>query len=48
MSEKILNPKAVYHKGEINEMLLVLPEAWSVSGWAVSICGQMFGELVVD
>ena len=44
----ILNPKVIYHKGEINGTRLVPPEAWSVSGWDISIGGHMFSEMVVE
>ena len=43
----ILNPKVVYQKGEINRAHLLPPEAWSVSGWDVSIDGQIFSDMVV-
>ena len=41
-----LNPRVVYNKGERNGNHLVPSEAWSVSCWDVSICGQMFGEMI--
>ena len=43
----ILNPKVVYHNGEINGVHLLPPEAYSVNGWDVSIGGKMFSEKVV-
>ena len=43
----IINSKVVYHQGEISGTRLVPPEDCSVSGWAVYIGGNMFGDLVV-
>ena len=43
----ILNPKVVYHKSQRHGARLVTPYDCSVSGWAVSIGVEMFGDMVV-
>ena len=42
----ILHFKVVYHKDEIHGAIFLPPEAWSASGYDVSIGGQMFSEVV--